>query len=291
MVRPMRSWMFVPGDKQRYLDKAAASEVDCAILDLEDGVLPSDKTAARALVARTLGRADFAPLRFVRVNAVGTPWFEDDLDAVLIPGVDGVCLPKADDADLVRAVATRVRRAEKAHALPTGSIGIVAAIESAAALVRAAEIAACTPQLVGLMFGAEDYALDLGITARREREAADLVYARSAVVVAAAAAKLLSIDGVHPDLDDSAGMTADAVRARGLGFTSKSTFNPRQVAEINRVFSPQPEEIEYARRVVGEFEDAGRRGNASVVVGGQLVDLPIVRRAQRVLALVEQARS
>jgi len=121
----------------------------------------------------------------------------------------------------------------------------------------------------------------------RVGEAAEMLYARSAVVVASASARILSIDGVFPNLDDPEGMEADIVQARRLGFTSKSTFNPRQVAEINRFFSPQSDEIAYARKVVAGFEEAGARGDASVAVGGQLVDLPIVLRAQRLLALVE----
>jgi citrate lyase subunit beta/citryl-CoA lyase len=138
------------------------------------------------------------------------------------------------------------------------------------------------------MFGAEDFALDIGLGTKRENEAAELLFARSSIVVAAAAKRMLSIDGVFPDLDDESGMRRDVAQARRLGFTSKSTFNPRQVAEINSVFSPQADEIEYAHRVVSAFEEAESKGDASVAVGGQLVDLPILRRAQRILELVAE---
>ena len=136
---------------------------------------------------------------------------------------------------------------------------------------------------MGIIFGAEDYALELGLPANRVEEAAELIYHRSAIVVAAAAAGILSIDGVFPDLNDEAGCKSDILQARRLGFTSKSTFNPRQVDMINNIFSPSEEEIDYAKRLVKSFDEAKARGDASVAFGGQLVDLPILMRAQRIL--------
>lgn len=287
MPRQMRSWMFVPGNKGRFLYKAATSDVDCVLLDLEDGVLPEEKPVAREMVGAALGQDPFAPLRFVRVNALGTPWHNDDMETVLRSGLTGVCLPKVESAGAVRQVAKRLDDAEAERGLEAGTLGIVAAIESATALVRAPEIATSSSRLVALMFGAEDYALDTGLGTDRVREAAEMLYPRSAIVVASASARILSIDGVFPNLQDPTGLEADALQARRLGFTAKSTFNPRQVAPINRIFSPLPDEIDYARKVVAGFEEARRRGDASAAVGGQLVDLPIVLRAQRLLAAIE----
>lgn len=286
MTRPARSWMFVPGNKERFLAKAAGSDADCVLLDLEDGVLPDSKATGRDMVARAL-RTPFRPQRYVRLNAVATPWFDDDLAAVIPAAPDGVCLPKCGDPEEVAAVAARIDELERATSLPPGSTRIVAAIESPAAVLRAAQIAQSHPRVIALMLGAEDLALDLGLGTAREAEAAELVFARSAVVYAAAAAHILSIDGVFPDLDNTGGMQRDAVAARRLGFTSKSTFNPRQIETINQIFSPRPDEIAYARKVVAAFEDAERLGDASVAVGGQLVDRPIVQRAQRLLELAE----
>jgi citrate lyase subunit beta/citryl-CoA lyase len=167
-------------------------------------------------------------------------------------------------------------------------VRIIAAIESAAGLLHAPAIAAAHDRILAIMFGAEDYALDVGLSTKREAESAELVYARSAIVVAATAARVISIDGVFPDLDDPAGLLADIIRARRLGFRAKSTFNPRQVDLINEHFSPTEDELEYARRVVTAFEGALQRGDASVAVGGQLVDLPIVRRAEALLALADR---
>lgn len=283
MARPLRTWMFVPGNRQRFLDKIYEVDrpPDAVFFDLEDGVIPEEKPAARELVAEVLRRAQPGPLRTVRVNAVGTDWFRDDMEAIAVAGLEGVCVPKVERPEDVLEVARHLERLD-------GDVGIVVAIESAAGLIHAPEIAAAHPRVVAVMFGAEDYALDIGLGTKREGEAADLLYARSALVNAAAAARVLSIDGVFPDLDDPDGLLADIVQSRRLGFDAKSTFNPRQVELINERFSPTPDELAYARTVADAFEEATARGDASVAVGGQLVDRPIVLRALRLLEVAEE---
>lgn len=285
---PSRSWMFVPGNSARYQAKAAQSSADAVFLDLEDGVPPADKEAARAQVAGTLQLTEFLPRRFVRLNAAPTPWFDDDLATLTRHSPVGFCLPKVDSPDVVREVSERIGKLEAEAGLQPGAILLIPAIESARAIINAPAIASADPRVAGVMFGAEDYALDLGLGTVRKREAAELTYARSAIVNAAAAAGVDSVDGVFPDLDDPEGMLADIQRSRDLGFTGKSTFNPRQLEDINRLFNPQPDEIEYAERVVAAFDEAQARGDGSVAVGGQLVDLPIVMRAQRLLEVRDQ---
>lgn len=285
-IRPTRSWMFVPGNKERFLAKAAESDVDCVFLDLEDGVLPEWKQEARTMVAAAL-RTPFRPQRYVRLNAASTQWYLDDLAAVVPSAPDGVCLPKCDDPADVAALAARLDDLEREASIEVGVTRIVAAVESSTAVLQAAAIALAHPRVVALMFGAEDLALDLGLGTAREAEAAELIFARSMIVYAAAAARVVSIDGVFPNLDDPDGLERDVLQARRLGFTAKSTFNPRQVEVINRIFNPRPDEIVYARKVADAFREAEARGDASVAVGGQLVDRPIVLRAQRLLELVE----
>lgn len=279
--------MFVPGNRQRFIDKSFGVAADGVFFDLEDGVPPAEKPAARELIAEALRRPAGHPLRFVRLNSLGSPWSADDLASVLVPGLDGVCVPKVEEPAEVARVAKRLDEFEREHGLEAGSVRIVAAIESARGLLAAPGVAAASPRLLALMFGAEDFALDLGLGTNREAEARELLYARSALVVAAASAHVGSIDGVWPDLEDDTGMRADIVQARRLGFSGKSTFHPKQIEEINRVFSPSEDEIAYARRVVEAFEAAGSRGDGSVAVGGQLVDLPIVMRARRLLSTLE----
>jgi citrate lyase subunit beta/citryl-CoA lyase len=284
-ARPLRSWMFVPGNRQRFLDKIYELETppDVAFFDLEDGVLPDGKAEARELVGEVLRRAAPGPLRTVRINAVNTDWFEEDMASILGPGLEAVCVPKVESAAGLDPVVELLDRED-----PDGEVRIIAAIESAAAVLAAREIAAAHPRVLAIMFGTEDYALDLGLSTRREGEAAELIYARSAIVLAAAAARVLSIDGVFPDLDDPDGLHADILQSRQLGFSGKSTFNPRQVELINERFSPTQDELLYAARVADGFAQARARGDASVAVGGQLVDLPIVERAHSLLDLAKQ---
>lgn len=276
--------MFVPGDKPRFLAKVETLTLDAALLDLEDGVLPENKEQARGLVAGVLDKQEWSgPQRFVRLNAVSTPWFVGDVEAVVRPGLAGVCLTKVDSVDDLRSGLDQVARAERQAGLAPATIRVVAAIESARGLLAAPAIAAADDRVDAIIFGAEDYALDIGLPPARVAEAAELIYARSAMVVAAAAAKVLSIDGVFPDLNNEQGCIDDIWQARRLGFTSKSTFNPRQVEMINDIMGPQADEVEYAQRIADAFDAAAESGDASVAVGGQLVDRPIVLRALQLL--------
>lgn len=283
-----RSLMFVPGNSEKMLTKAIGLDnLDVAMFDLEDGTPPRQKDEARELVASMLGRAPGGPRRFVRINAIGSDRMEADLQAVLVPGLEGLVLPKVEAPDEVLLVDRLVGDREPRIGLEPDSVRLIAAIESARGLVHGPAIAACCPRLIGLMFGAEDFSLDLGISTSREGEARELLYARSAVVVAAASARIQSIDGVWPDYRDHEGLRRDALQARRLGFTGKSTFHPGQIDVINEVFSPDEEEVAFARRVVEAFEQAQAAGQAAVALGGQLIDLPIVERARRVLRLHE----
>jgi citrate lyase subunit beta/citryl-CoA lyase len=284
--KQLRSWMFVPGNRERFIQKAYASSADAIFLDIEDGVLPGEKAEARRMIAAALQQPASGPLRYVRVNALSTPWLKPDLEAVIRPGLAGICLTKVATPQDIVETAALIGSLEKERDLAAGSVRILAAVESARGLMNALAIADADPRIVGLMFGAEDYALDLGLGTRREKEGAELIVARSLIVNAAAAANVLSFDGVFPNLDDPEGLLADVKQARRLGFTSKSTFNPRQLDVINQVFSPQPDEIEYARKIAAGFREAEARGDASVAVGGQLVDRPIVLRALRILDIV-----
>jgi citrate lyase subunit beta/citryl-CoA lyase len=285
-ARPGRSWLFVPGDRERFLEKAATSAADCVFLDLEDAVLPAAKAAARRLVADALA-APFGPRRYVRVNPSSSPWHEDDLRAVVPGAPEGVCLPKCGRPEDVVALAGRLDELESAAGLEPGSTRIVAAIESPGAVLASAAIAAAHPRVAALALGAEDLALELGLGSARGAGASELVFARSMVVYGAGAAGVASIDGVFPDLEDADGLARDALAARRLGFSAKSTISPRQVEVVNRVFSPGPDEVAWARRVVASWHEAGGRGDGSAAAGGELVDRPVVLRAMRLLELAD----
>ena len=285
-----RSWMFVPGHRQRMIDKALSLNTDAIMLDIEDGVAPSEKDTARKLIAEALGRerSPSSPTRFVRINAIGHERMDADLAAVLRPGLDGLVLPKVETPQAVLKVEAILKEREPRLKVEPGSIKLLIAVESPKGLLNAPALASCSARVVGLMFGAEDFGRELGLPTSREAEARDMIYARSALVVAAASAHVQAIDGVWVVLQDSEGLLGFARQSRRLGFTGMSLIHPSQIDPINRVFSPAPEEIEYAEQVVKAFEEAAARGDGSISFGGQLIDRPIVERARRTLELAQQ---
>ena len=284
-----RSWMFVPGHRQRMIDKAMGLNADAIMLDIEDGVAPGEKDTARTLIGEALGkeRLPNSPARFVRINAIGHARMEADLEAVLRKGLDGLVLPKVETPEEVLTVEAALKKSEPKLGVEPGGIGLLIAIESPKGLLHAPTIAACSPRVVGLMFGAEDFGRELGLPATREGEARDMIYARSAMVVAAASAHVQAVDGVWVDLKDAEGLWGFARQSRRLGFSGMSLIHPSQIDPINNVFSPNPEEVDYAQQVVKAYEEAVARGDGSISFGGQLIDRPIVERARRTLEIAK----
>ncbi len=271
------------------IDKALGLNADAIMLDIEDGVAPGEKDAARKLISETLGRERVpnSPTRFVRINAIGHARMDADLEAVLRPGLDGLALPKVEAVEEVLKVDAILKEREPRLKIESGSVKLLIAIESPRGLHNAAAIAACSPRIIGLMFGAEDFGRELGLPTSREGEARDMIYARSAMVVAAASAHVQAVDGVWVDLKDTEGLWGFARQSRRLGFSGMSLIHPSQIDPINSVFSPTPEEIDYAQQVVKAYEEAVARGDGSISFGGQLIDRPIVERARRTLEMAK----
>lgn len=294
----MRSLMFVPGHRERMVQRAlgigefARSDLDVALLDLEDGVPPSSKDEARRLVADVLGRpvqGSAGPMRYVRIRRALSDDGAADLDAIVRAGLGGIMAPKVARPEEVAWLAGELDVRERDAKIPHGTIRIIPSIETAAALIEAPRIARAADRVIGLAFGSEDFALDLGLPTKREAEAADMLYARSATVVAAVSAGRLAFDGIWPDIDDAAGLRADSLRARRLGFSGKTLIHPGQVAVVNQVFSPSAAEVAEARRVVLAFDEALARGEGAVALDGRMLDAPVVDRARRVLRAHERS--
>ena len=288
----LRSLMFVPAHRSRMVERAlgqgefAPSALDVAILDLEDGVPPEEKDHARAGVVAVLAlpSAGTSPARYVRLN--GDVHARDaDLAAAVRSGLEGIVAPKIDRADEVVRLARELDQREDGARIPRGSIRIIPSIESARGLLEAHAIAACSDRVVALLFGAEDFARDLSLPIARQGEASELLYARSAMVVAAIAARRHAIDGIWPDVSDQEGLRRDALQARRLGFSGKSLIHPGQIDVINEAFSPSAEEVSHARRVIDAFERARLEGLGAGALDGKLLDQPIVERARRTLLL------
>lgn len=286
-MQNLRSWMFVPGHQQRMVDKALGLELDAAIFDLEDGVPSDKKNVARERVAKALSHSSKGPLRFVRTHPVGSARIDVDLDAVVQQGLDGLVLPKVDRAEDLLLVDNKLEIRESSIGFERGRVQLVALIESARGLIQAPAIAASCSRLVGLMFGAEDFALDLGVFTTGEGNPGDWIFARSSLVVAAASERLQVIDRAYLNIWNPEGMLEDSRFARELGFTGKSVIHPNQIETIHRVFTPNAVEVEQAKRIVDAFEEAEIAGLGAVTVEGQMVDLPIVERARRILKLMD----
>lgn len=283
----LRSWMFVPGHSERMVGKSLALDVDVVMLDLEDGVVPALKNESRTFVAAGLRApgGPATPQRYVRVNGADTPWLDGDLEAIVMLGLAGIVLPKVESVDSVCSVARRIDALEESRGLLPGSVRMMLAIETARAIIVAPDLATASPRVSGLMFGAEDFSRDIGLPTVRCARAREFIHARSAIVMACHAARVLPIDNVWPDLSDQAGLEQDAQLGRDLGFTGKSLIHPSQIASINSVYSPTKEDVTFARNLVREFDAAYGEGRGSISFSGQLVDRPIYERAKAVLDL------
>jgi len=277
--RARRTLLFLPGDDLHKATKAAASGADSVILDLEDGVAPERKGAARETTASALTTLDFrGSERLVRINPVGSGLAGADLDAILPARPDGYVIPKVESADQIRQVARMTG---------SSSAPLLALIETAKGIVNLKEVAGSDPRLEALLFGAEDLAGDLG--ALRTAEGWEVLWARGAVVVTAVAFSLQAIDTVFVDLEDQAGLRRESLLASRMGYVGKMAIHPRQLAIIAEAFTPTDEEINGARRLIDLHAEHQAAGTGVFSLEGRMVDQPMIRAAQRVLARARAA--
>jgi len=257
-----RTYLFVPGTRPDRFAKALAAGAHAVIIDLEDAVAPADKETARAAVAAALPLPQ--PV-LVRINAAGTPWFDDDLRLCRRAGIGGVVLPKAEDP----AVVERIRAAVGPDAAIYPLIETAQGLWNALAIARAAGV-------TRLLFGSIDFQVDLGVADD------ELTHYRSQLVLISRLAELPApVDGVTTAIDDAAALARDVARARALGFGGKLCIHPRQVGPVNAAFRPGADEIAWAQRVVAADAAAG---DAAVAVDGRMVDRPVLLKARRILA-------
>jgi len=285
-----RSMLFVPGNAPSMLRDAHIYGPDSVMFDLEDAVSPREKDAARHLVFRALRDYDYAGVeRIVRINGLDTPHGLEDIAAVVAGGVDAVRLPKTDSPQDIIAVERAVEAAEKRFGRPSGSVKLVAAIESARGILSVREIATASARLVAIAIGAEDFVTDMHTT--RSPDGIELLAARSMIVLAARAAGIMAIDTVFTGVDDPEGFLREVRLAKQLGFDGKSVIHPSQIALAHSVYTPTAEEIAKARRVMAAAADAEAKGSGVISLDGKMIDKPIVERAVRVLALAGEVEA
>jgi citrate lyase subunit beta/citryl-CoA lyase len=273
----LRSVLFAPASRPDVLAKLPRSSPDGVVIDLEDAVPAAVKADAR-VHARTAGAALAAAhpeiAVYVRVNAVPSEWFADDIALGLAPEISGVVVPKLESAAQVERVAAALSTEGLAH-LP-----ILAGIETALGVESAREV--FRAPVTGCYFGAEDFIADMGGV--RTESSTEVLYARSRVALAARLAGIVAIDQVVTALGDEARFVADCAQGRAIGYRGKLCIHPAQVALANSAFSPSPDELERARRMLDAYDDAARRGEAAIAFEGQMVDEPLARQARLLLA-------
>ena len=286
-ARAPRSMLFAPGNNPRLVEKVGTFGSDAVILDLEDSVPLAEKAATRPVVRAALGQLAGGPARYIRVNALETGLTFDDLASIVCADLDGVMLPKVDAPEQLVEAERQLTELERRAGLAVGSIDLLPLIETAVGVLNVRATAAAGKRVRRLGFGAGDFCRDVAVTFSGtlwEPDGLELLFARSHIVLASRAAGLEPpLDTVWLDVRDQAGLEQDARTALRLGFGGKAAIHPRQVEIINRTFSPSPEEIAYARRVVAAFDQAEATGSAAVAVDGRLVDYPIAIKARWVL--------
>jgi citrate lyase subunit beta/citryl-CoA lyase len=274
----LRSLLFVPGDRPERMEKALALGADALILDLEDSVAPANKAEARRSIADFLDAHDRSgPKLFVRVNPVDGDCFVDDLVGVMGSKPDGLVLPKAEGAATVRHLADR-----------SGVPILPIATETPAALFRLGEYAEVADELAGLTWGAEDLPAAIGAAASRDAAGSYLPpyqMARALTLFAAAAAGVHAIETVYPNIKDLEGLRRVAEEAARDGFTGMMAIHPAQVSVINAAFTPSPEQVEEARRIVEAFDAAPHAG--ALQLDGKMIDAPHLKQARRILERAE----
>jgi len=280
--------MYVPGSDENKLVKAAGLGLDGAILDLEDGVAFARKDEARVIIRQALESVNYGCTeKLVRINPLYSGRAQEDLRAVLPGRPDAIVIPKADSPQIVHEVDEILGAAELEHGWQPGGIALALLIETAAAFVNLAAICQSSPRVQALIFGAEDFCADAGVT--RTVEARELLFARSSLVMHAAAFGLQAIDMVQINYRDNELLERECREAVELGFSGKTVVHPGQIEVVQRIFTPDERLVSYALQVVEGAQAAQQSGSGVFTLEGKLVDLPVVKRAENILARARAA--
>lgn len=283
MSQLRRTMLYVPGNNAGMIRDAGIYSADCIMFDLEDSVAPSEKDGARFLVYEALTCLEYPGKELlVRVNALESEYGPEDLEAIVRTGKAVIRLPKTESAQDVLDCEREIARIEKSAGLAPGSTKMMAAVETAAGVLSAREIAAASKRLVGIAIGAEDYVTDLKTS--RSPEGIELYFGRSMVLLAARAAGIDALDTVFSDINDEEGFRREVAYIKQLGFDGKSVINPRQIQPVHDIFTPTQEEIQRSIAVIEALEDAKSKGMGVASLNGKMVDKPIEDRARRVLS-------
>ena len=288
MERLRRTMMFVPGANAAMLRDAPLYGADSIMFDLEDAVSLKEKDAARTLVHFALKTFDYSAVEtVVRINGLDTVG-KQDIEAVVLAGVNVIRLPKTETAQDIIDVDEAITLVEESNQIPVGTTKMMAAIESAEGVLNAREIAQASTRLIGIALGAEDYVTNMNT--KRYPDGQELFFARNMILHAARAAGIAAIDTVYSDVDNVEGFQAETNLIKQLGFDGKSVINPRQIPLVNAIYAPTEKEIQHAKEVIWAINEAEAKGSGVISLNGKMIDKPIVERAQRVIALAKAAK-
>lgn len=282
----LRSLLFVPGNQPSMLSKAAGLRPDAFVPDMEDSVAWDDKEEARNVVAdyiETLNQQGKPVIP--RLNSLDTGLFQKDLEAVAQTGIYAISVGKINSEKDVSLISEAIEKQESKKGIQRGSIKLIPWIETAKGLSRCYEILTSDQRIIAAAFGAEDFTNDMGIERRADNK--EIVYARNQVAISARAADVLALDTPYFGFQDAEGLRVSAQDAKAIGFKGKFAIHPSQIQAINKCFAPSDSEIEHAKAVITIFEESKAKGRGSTSLNGQVVDVPVVKRAE---ALLDQAK-
>ena len=289
----MRSVFFTPSNNEKMVGKAPEIACDILTLDLEDSVPPAEKQRGREMIQEYLksGREkQLAANLYVRVNNWETQMTNDDLEAIVHPGLDGVCLAKCGDAENVKRLDWKLEELEQRRCMEVGTVGIQLLIETAKGVMNAYPAACASPRVNSLIFGAVDFTKDMRVTLTSEGQ--EQLYARYHTAVAARAAGCFAIDCPFVNISDMEAFKKSTREGRQMGYEGRILIHPSQIEPSHKIYTPSAEDVEWAEGVKKVFEEEGiAKGSAAVSYKGKMVDTPVYENALQILRTMEEIKA
>jgi len=285
MSRLFRSLIFVPGNNPRFLEKAKTLSADIVCFDLEDSVPDSEKKNARNLIKNALKtRSQYTSEIYVRTNSPTSGKIQDDLKEIVQKGIDGIVIPKVNNAIELKKIEKTLALLEKKHKLQP--IGLIPSIESAEGVANTHEIASASKRISAIVFGVFDFLNDMGIEYTKQPEGAK--FARAKIPIEAKAVGVYALDAIWQDLKDEKGLIEDCKIGKSLGYVGKTIIHPDQILIIHKTFHPNKTELEWAEKVCNTYEKSTKKGKGATTVDGKMIDEVHYKRAKALFDLANR---